>query len=318
MERDIIKIDEELCNGCGLCIPNCHEGALKVIDGKVRLINELMCDGLGACIGHCPQGAITIENREAKEYDEKVVMEEMVQKGLNTVKAHLMHLKEHNETGYMRQGLDWLMDNRESVGFDVDMLIQSIFSEPIGGGCKSGGCPGSTERVFDKAKPASVTAPNAASTVVSTAATSNVGLAPTVAAPIAATNENPVSELTHWPVQLHLANPLAGHFRGADVVIAADCTAFSYGAFHSDFLKGKKLVIACPKLDSNLDSYREKIFKLIEEAKVNTISVVMMEVPCCGGLLKIVTDSAARATRKVPIKMTIIGLQGEILRDEWI
>ena len=102
MKRDILKIDEELCNGCGLCVPNCHEGALQVIDGKVRLVSELMCDGLGACIGHCPEGAITIEKREAEPYSEKKVMEQMIPKGKNTIIAHLKHLKDHGETGLMR------------------------------------------------------------------------------------------------------------------------------------------------------------------------------------------------------------------------
>ena len=108
MERDIIKIDEEKCNGCGLCVPNCHEGALQVIDGKVRLVSELMCDGLGACIGYCPEGAINIEKREAEPYDETAVISEMVKKGANTVIAHLKHLKDHHEYGYLEEGTTWL------------------------------------------------------------------------------------------------------------------------------------------------------------------------------------------------------------------
>ena len=105
MKRDILKIDEELCNGCGLCVPNCHEGALQVIDGKVRLVSELMCDGLGACIGHCPEGAITIEKREAEPYNETRVMEQMISKGKNTIIAHLKHMKDHGETGYLQEGV---------------------------------------------------------------------------------------------------------------------------------------------------------------------------------------------------------------------
>ena len=108
MIREMVKIDEELCNGCGICVPNCHEGALQMIDGKARLISDLMCDGLGACIGHCPQGAITIEQREAEAYDETKVMEIMVSKGKNTVIAHLKHLKDHNEIAYLKEGVMFL------------------------------------------------------------------------------------------------------------------------------------------------------------------------------------------------------------------
>ena len=108
-KRKIIKIDEEKCNGCGLCIPNCPEGALAIIDGKARLISDLFCDGLGACIGHCPQGAINIAEREATSYDEKKVMENMVKHGKNTIIAHLNHLKEHNEFGYLKEAMDYLM-----------------------------------------------------------------------------------------------------------------------------------------------------------------------------------------------------------------
>jgi len=118
MKRDIIKINEELCNGCGLCVPNCHEGALQVIDGKVRLISDLMCDGLGACIGHCPLGAITIEQREAEAYDEVKVMADMVSKGKNVVIAHLKHLKEHGEEGFLEEGITYLLSHKEEIKFD--------------------------------------------------------------------------------------------------------------------------------------------------------------------------------------------------------
>jgi len=126
MVRDILKIDEELCTGCGLCVPNCHEGALQVIDGKVRLVSELMCDGLGACIGYCPEGAITIEKREAEPYDEVRVMEQMVNKGRNTIAAHLKHLKDHGETGYLKEGAEYLRQNRSGLGFDPDSLLAEV------------------------------------------------------------------------------------------------------------------------------------------------------------------------------------------------
>src|SRR3989344_8580511 len=104
--RKIITIDDGKCDGCGDCIPNCPEGALRMIDGKARLLSDLFCDGLGACIGHCPQGAITIEKREAMPYDEKQVMENIIKQGKNVIKAHLEHLKDHNETEYLNQALE--------------------------------------------------------------------------------------------------------------------------------------------------------------------------------------------------------------------
>ena len=126
MQRDIIKIDEEKCNGCGLCVPNCHEGALQVIDGKVRLVSELMCDGLGACIGHCPEGAITIEKREAEPYDEITVISGMVSKGANTVKAHLKHLKDHHEYGYLEEGTTWLEVHSKDLSFSAEEVLDAV------------------------------------------------------------------------------------------------------------------------------------------------------------------------------------------------
>jgi ferredoxin len=126
MKRDILKIDEELCNGCGECVPNCVEGALQVIDGKVRLVSELMCDGLGACIGHCPEGAITIESREAEPYDEIKVMEQMKDKGKNTIIAHLKHLKNHGEREYVQQGVSYLKEHRAELNFNLDEVIHEV------------------------------------------------------------------------------------------------------------------------------------------------------------------------------------------------
>ena len=124
-KREIIIIDEDLCNGCGQCIPNCHEGALKIIDGKARLISDLFCDGLGACIGHCPEGAISIEVREAVPYDEKVVMKTIVEKGPNTIREHLQHLKDHNAIDLMNLGIEYLEENNIEVpeGFKIEETL---------------------------------------------------------------------------------------------------------------------------------------------------------------------------------------------------
>src|SRR5512140_3130655 len=161
MKRDILKIDEELCNGCGQCVPNCHEGALQVIDGKVRLVSELMCDGLGACIGHCPEGAITIEKREAEPYNEVRVMEQMKDKGRNTVVAHLKHLKDHGETGFLHEGVTYLNEVRNSLNFNLDEVMSEVHNytkvsisqpqpQPQPHNHEGGGCPGSRTMVLGK------------------------------------------------------------------------------------------------------------------------------------------------------------------------
>jgi NAD-dependent dihydropyrimidine dehydrogenase PreA subunit len=295
MKRDILKIDEEKCNGCGQCVPNCHEGALQVIDEKVRLVSELMCDGLGACIGHCPEGAITIETREAEPYNEAKVMEQMKDKGKNTITAHLKHLKDHGETGFVQEGVNYLKEHRNELNFNLDELIGQVHghghssNEPIhahGGG----GCPGSRAMVIEKADKSDNHA---------------------------VTTDQP-SELRQWPVQLHLLNPNAPYLRGADLLLAADCVAFSLGNFHSKFLKGKSLAIACPKLDHGTEIYVDKLASMIDNAGVNTITVMMMEVPCCGGLLQMLKAAQAKSSRKVPVKQMIVGISGKILNEEWV
>ena len=300
MKRQIIEIDEEKCNGCGVCVPNCHEGALKIIDGKARLISDLFCDGLGACIGHCPEGAIEIIEREAEPYDERRVMEILVTKGRNTILAHLEHLRDHNEHEFLNQAIQYLKENNIDMSPSNEKghshthaphsnLAAARHEEKIHSGS---GCPGAQARDFriDQQK-------------VEAAAVA-------VASPAA-------SELRQWPIQLHLLNPQAGYFQNADVLLAADCAAFSMGNFHSRFLKGKTLAIACPKLDSNKESYIQKLSSMISDARVNSITVLMMEVPCCGGLLHMAQTARTNAGRNVPIKRAILSIQGEILEEDW-
>ncbi len=293
MKRDIIKIDEDKCTGCGDCVPNCHEGALQIIDGKVRLVSELMCDGLGACIGHCPEGAITIEQREAEPYDELKVMEVMVPKGFNTVVAHLRHLREHNETFFLKQGMGYLIQHEADLNFkiqDVKDAVHQVVPAATAPGC-GGGCPGSQTVVFD---PSSLRP---------------LGQEKTVSA---------ASQLRQWPVQLHLINPAAVYFQGSDLLVASDCSAFSLGDFHSNWLKNRSLVIACPKLDQGKEIYLKKLTDLIEGSKVNTITVLIMEVPCCGGLLQLVQMAVQRSARKVPVKAVTVSIKGEILDEQWV
>lgn len=126
------------------------------------------------------------------------------------------------------------------------------------------------------------------------------------------------SQLRQWPIQMHLVSPTAPYFQGADVVLAADCVAYTFGNFHNDYLKGKSIGIACPKLDSNQETYVEKIKGWIEDAKINTLTILIMQVPCCSGLLRLAEEAAQSANRKVPIKYIVVGLQGDILQEEWV
>lgn len=276
-----------LCNGCEACVQGCHEGALQMIDGKVRMVSELYCDGLGACIGDCPVGAIELEEREAEPYNEIATIERMIPKGEKTILAHLKHLKEHGEFEYLKQGVSYLRAN--NIPIDVSL----VHNMPAPGVKQVGGCPGSREVSF-----APVTAP---SFKMATNVTSQL-----------------VSQLRQWPVQLHLLNPEAGYFQGADVVLAADCVAFSYADFHNSFLTGKILAIACPKLDSNKESYLEKLKTMITRSNINTLTVVIMEVPCCGGLLGLAQKAVAESGQKIPVKLVIVGVKGDIQREEWM
>ena len=277
-KRKIIKIDEDKCTGCGKCIPNCPEGALQMIDGKARLVSDLFCDGLGACIGSCPYGAITIEEREAEKYDEKRVMENIVKQGKNTIIAHLEHLKSHGEMNYLKEAIEFLKDK----GVEIPDEFKGAESK----GDVPCSCPGMQTMEFSKEEEAEASGPQP-------------------------------SQLRQWPIQLHLVSPLAPYFQEKDVVLSADCIAYSLGEFHSKYLKGKSLAIACPKLDGEKERYIEKIKFLIDDAKINTLTVMIMEVPCCSGLLMLVKEALAQAKRKVPLKLIVVGIKGNIISEEW-
>lgn len=303
MKREIIVIDDDKCTGCGLCVPGCHEGALQIIDGKARLISELFCDGLGACLGHCPEGALTIEEREAEAYNELKVMELMMEKGENTLLAHLRHLKDHGELVLLGQALQYLEESgykTDTSEFlkkekDVKEVVREVFGHSSFSGMSHSavGCPGSKAREFkiDTAKMAN--------------ASEKAG-------------QEIRSELRQWPVQLHLLNPNAGYFINADVILAADCAAYSAGDFHSKYLRGKTLAIACPKLDSNLESYVAKLKSMMSESKINSLTVLRMEVPCCGGLLHMARTAALEAGWNNPIREIVLGVQGDLLSENMI
>jgi ferredoxin len=311
-KRGIIEINEAKCTGCGLCIPNCPEGALQIIDGKARLVSDLFCDGLGACIGYCPEGAIRVVEREAEPYDERRVIANITRQGANTIRAHLEHLRDHGEQELLAQALGWMADSGVAVpdGFRAAAPRSpgaTVDRAPIGESVSRRektmehineghlGCPGAQARELEP-----------------------VGAAVLAAAADAAPAIRP-SELANWPVQLHLLSPMAPQFKGRDVLLAADCTAFAMGSFHERFLRGKVLAIACPKLDEGADVYREKITALVDHAQINTLTVAIMEVPCCRGLIGLAQDAVAKAKRKVPIKAAVIGIQdGRIIAEDWV
>lgn len=271
-KRKIIKIDEKKCNGCGLCIPNCPEGALKIIDGKARLISDLFCDGLGACIGHCPQGAITIEEREAEPYDEKKVMANIVKQGKNTITAHLNHLKEHSEFGYLKEAMDYLVTKGIKIRPSDLISVQHSGS----------GCPGS--RVIDSRKKETSRKDKAAA------------------------HKN-VSHLETWPVQLKLVPSFAPFLNGADILIAADCVPFAYADFHEELLKGKILLVGCPKLD-DIQYYKDKISQIIKNNDIKSITYAHMEVPCCFGLLPVIKEAIADSGKNIPFNDITISIKG--------
>jgi ferredoxin len=245
--RRIVRIDEEKCNGCGLCIPNCAEGAIQIIDGKAKLVSEKFCDGLGACLGHCPQDAIVITEREAEDFDEKAVE---------------LHLHKKSE--------------------EKDKATPEPQPATLHAGCPS-------SRVMQFKIPAS-------------------------AAELDSVKPSP-SMLTHWPVQLKLVPIHAPYFQDADLLVAADCVPFAYPEFHRHFMKGKTVVVGCPKLD-DAQYYREKLTEIFKSNQIRSVTVPYMEVPCCFGLVKATEDAIKASGKEIPFKKVKISIRGEALVEE--
>ena len=227
MIRNIVQIDEEKCNGCGLCAEACHESAIIITDGKAKLIRDDYCDGLGNCLPVCPTGAISIIQREADPFDEETVL-----KNIAAQKAN-----EHS------------------------------------------GCPGTMHKPLQKE--------------------AEQGASPKLS-----------SHLGQWPVQLKLVAPNASFFDDADLLIAADCTAYAYGDFHRDFMDGHVVMIACPKLDDA--DYAEKLAEILRTHTIRSLEIVRMEVPCCGGLEHYVKKAIALSGKELPLKTTVITIDGKV------
>ena len=240
MIRKIIQIDEEKCNGCGLCADACHEGAIGMVNGKAKLLRDDYCDGLGDCLPVCPVDAIKFVEREAAAYDEAAVKANMAAKAA-----------QH------------------------------------GGGCSGGGCPGSMAR--DLQAPTNGSSPCSCSSE---------------------TAEIP-SALTHWPVQIKLAPINSPIFDGADLLIAADCCAYAYGNFHGKFMKDKKTLIGCPKLD--MIDYSEKLTAILQSNDIKSVTVTRMEVPCCGGIEFAVKQAVTNSGKNIPLEIITVGIDGSLL-----
>lgn len=240
MIRTIINIDREKCNGCGICVNACHEGALAMVDGKAKLIRDDYCDGLGNCLPACPTGAITFTEREAAAYDEAAVEENMKKKQDTVAQQH-----------------------------DIPC-----------------GCPGSQARTLKKETESKSTP-----------------------APIQTANVE--SQLSQWPVQIKLVPVNAPYFDGANLLVAADCAAYAYADFHNQFIKNRITLIGCPKLDEG--DYSEKLSAILENNNIKSVTVVRMEVPCCGGIQNAVVTALKNSSKMIPWQVVTISTTGEIL-----
>ncbi|RUM34363.1 MAG: 4Fe-4S ferredoxin [Desulfobulbus sp.] len=238
-KRKIIEIDEELCTGCGECVPDCAEGSLQIIDGKAKLVSDNLCDGLGACLGSCPTGALKIVEREAEEFDEEAVEK---------------------------------------------FLTEQKKKESTPGG---GGCPSAQIKTMQPITPCQA---------------ANVPTAQKGGA------------LSHWPVQIRLIPPNAPFLENCDLLIAADCTAVSYGSLHEDFIQGRVVMMGCPKFDDQ-QMYVDRFTELFKTRKLNSVTILIMEVPCCSSMLQIVKKAYDDAGADVAIRQVVISTEGQLLSD---
>jgi len=244
VNRKIIQIDDDLCDGCGQCVIACAEGAIAIIDGKAKVISDNLCDGLGACIGDCPQDALKIIEREAEEFDEEAV------------EQHLNQLEKNKP-------------EKETMA------------------C---GCPSTQIQSFSQA--ASCESANKPTAL-----------------------ETQTSALSHWPVQIRLVPPTAPFLKGADLLVPADCVPVAFPTLHRDFLKGKAVMMGCPKFD-DVQAYIDKFAEIFKVADIKTVTCVIMEVPCCSGLPAIIQKGMDAAGKKVPMEVVVVSARGEIIGRE--
>ncbi|MFX1297532.1 MAG: ATP-binding protein [Promethearchaeota archaeon] len=254
----------------------------KVVKRKIIKIDEDLCTGCGNCVVDCAEGALKVIDGKAR------VINEIFCDGLGACisgcPVGALEIIEREALEFDEEAVE---EHLESIKNDEKAVIDQV-KESIVEHTHQCGCPSAQTMVFNEPE----------------TQTETVGKIP--------------SALRQWPVQMHLINPRAPYYQRADVLLSADCVGFSYGDFHRDFLIEKAIAIACPKLDQGKEVYIEKIKILINDAKINTLTVATMEVPCCSGLLALAQEGVKRANRKVPIKYVVIGIQGNILKEEWI
>jgi Pyruvate/2-oxoacid:ferredoxin oxidoreductase delta subunit len=307
-ERKIIEIDEDICNGCGNCIPNCPEGALQVIDGKARLISDLFCDGLGACIGECPLDAIKVVQREAEPYNETKVMANIARQGENVIAAHLNHLKDHGETRLHNEALEYLKNNKIEIFGDVEMKRKNSEN----GDRLPCGCPGSAVMDLRGEEPCEAAKPGKHShvSISEPAVKENSKAAQFTELLTQLTSKE--SKLKQWPIQIMLVPSNAPYLNGADLLIAADCVPFTYAGFHEDFLENRVLLIGCPKLDDS-EFYMKKFTEIFQLNDIKSVTVIHMEVPCCFGILNIVKQAIKDSGKDIPFRTVNISIRGKII-----
>ncbi len=281
--RNIVKIDEEKCDGCGLCVPACAEGALQVIDGKARLVSETYCDGLGACLGECPRGAITIEEREAEEFDIEATRRHLAADsalvGESLLEDPPWRVPSQREP-LVGEGL--APSHREPTRDSPTLPGESE------GETADRGCPGAASRVLPRSHTGTSGAPETAAHVP--------------------------SALGNWPVQLRLVPVRAPYFDGSTLLITADCVPFAFSEFHGRFLAEKTLLIGCPKLDE-AELYRRKLAQIFLQNDIHKVEVVYMEVPCCYGLVHLVQQALKESGKDIPLALTKISIKGEVLES---
>lgn len=259
--RKIIEIDQDKCNGCGVCLAACHEGAIELVDGKARLVGDEYCDGLGDCLPECPTGAIKIIEREAVSYNEESV-------------------ERRREELAKDQGA-------EGEGPQENASPERRRETPCS-------CPGASSQLLSRD---TVTCDDGNTRGCAQGVKMETGCC--------------LSELRQWPIQLALAPSGASYFKGADLLIAADCTAYAYGSFHQDFIAGRITLIGCPKLDDH--DYLEKLTEIFRNNTPKSITVVRMEVPCCGGLVQAVKGAMLKLGMIVPYNEVLISTDGRII-----
>jgi Pyruvate/2-oxoacid:ferredoxin oxidoreductase delta subunit len=304
MKRKIISIDEKKCTGCGQCIPDCPEGALQLIEGKARLVSDLFCDGLGACIGTCPEGAISVVEREAVPYDEKTVMENIAKQGNSVIKAHLENLTVRGQTAFYNQAIVYLIENDIAIPDHV-ASEHRVAPAPPGKVHPMAGRTG--ERVCHPEPHAThpfESCPGSAARSILRGGQQGIPRQPAGGAT--------ASELQQWPVQLALLNPAVPYFDNADLLISADCVPFAYPGFHAEFLRGRILIIFCPKLDSDIEGYIKKLSEIFVQHTIRSIALLHMEVPCCSGVRYVVDKALAKAGVTIPVAEKTITIEGGV------